>query len=262
MPFIYILTDFGTRDGYPSAMKGVIHSIIPAAVLTDITHEIGPQNVMEAALTLRRVTPYLPTGAVIVAVVDPGVGTQRRPIAAQIGKHYFVGPDNGLFSLHIHAARATGQPVRIVHLDRPRFWLPNVSNIFHGRDIFAPAAAHLANGVALGDLGTPVDDPVLIELDDPQPVPNGLRGFIMHIDRFGNLATNIMRHHLPEGKTVRVHLAGRTLPNLVLTFGDAPVGSLVALIDSADELAVAVVNGSAEALLGAKTGDPVEVGWD
>lgn len=262
MKFIYILTDFGSRDGYPSAMKGVIHSILPDAVVTDITHEISPQNVMEGALTLQRVTPYYPVGAVIVAVVDPGVGTRRRPIAAQIGDHYFVGPDNGLFSLHIHAARAAGKPVYVVHLDQPRYWLDGVSNVFHGRDIFAPAAAHLASGVALEELGSPVDDPVLLKLDDPQPTASGLRGMIMHIDHFGNLAANIYRAHLPEGKTMRVQIAGRTIPALSRTFGDAPAGGLVALIDSSDELAVAVVNGSAAALLGAKVGDPLEVEWE
>jgi S-adenosylmethionine hydrolase len=262
MKTICILTDFGTRDGYPSAMKGVIYSINPDVVITDITHEVGPQNVLEGALTLSRVTPYYPPGVIFVAVVDPGVGTQRRPIAARIGRHFFVGPDNGLFSLHIQAARAGGQPVDVVHLNRPQYHLPEVSNVFHGRDIFAPAAAHLSTGVALEEIGTPVLDPVLLEIAEPQATPHGLRGVVMHVDSFGNLGTNIMREHLPRERTVRVRIAGQTIPHLVRTFGDGPVGSLVALIDSSNELAVAVVNGSAAATLGAQAGDPVEVDWE
>lgn len=262
MKSIYILTDFGTRDGYPSAMKGVIYTILPDAVITDITHDVGPQNVLEGALTLSRVTPYFPPGSVVIAVVDPGVGTQRRPIAAHIGDLFFVGPDNGLFSLHIRAARERGQPVEIVHLDRSQYWLESVSNVFHGRDVFAPVGAHLAAGVPLDAVGTRIDDPQMLDVAAPQPVENGLRGVVMHVDGFGNLGTNIMRADLPAGKAVRVRVGGRAIPDLSRTFGDAPAGTLVALIDSSDELAVAVVNGSAAAMLSAKTGDPVEVEWD
>ncbi len=262
MPTICLLTDFGTRDGYPAVMKGVILSICPAAQFVDITHETGAQNVMEGALTLRRVSAYFPAGTIFLAVVDPGVGTERRPLAARIGEHYFVGPDNGLFGLHIQSALQSAQPVEMVHLDRPAYLRDEISNVFHGRDVFAPAAAHLACGVPLAEMGSPVTNPVNLEIPAPHPREGGLRGQVVHVDHFGSLATNITRANLPAGSSVRVRVGDQIIPDLVQTFGDASPGSLVALIDSDGALAVAVVNGSAAQRLGVGFGEPVEVDWD
>lgn len=262
MRTICLMTDFGTRDGYPAAMKGVILSICPDARIMDITHEIGAQNVMEGALTLRRVSAYYPAGTIFVAVVDPGVGTQRRPVAARIGDHYFVGPDNGLFGLHIQAALQSAQPVEMVRLDRPAYLRAEISSVFHGRDIFAPVGAHLACGIPLAEMGSPVTDPVNLEIPAPRPREGGLRGQVVHVDHFGSLATNITGALLPPGKPIRVRVADQSIPGLVQAFGDAPPGSVVALIDSDGALAVAVVNGSAAQRLRVDFGEPVEVDWN
>ncbi len=168
MTLITLLTDFGLKDGYPGVMKGVIWGIAPQAQIADITHLIQPQNVLEGALVLSRAAPYFPPGTIHLAVVDPGVGTSRRPIAAMLGNQFFVGPDNGLCSQLLAHSQLVGASTHFVHLNRPEFWLSQPSSTFHGRDIFAPAAAHLANGVDLSELGTPIGDPVVIS--PPQPV--------------------------------------------------------------------------------------------
>jgi S-adenosyl-L-methionine hydrolase (adenosine-forming) len=258
LKLITLLTDFGTRDGYPGIMKGVIWKIAPDVQIADLSHEVPPQNVMDGALTLSRSVPYFPYGTVFIAVVDPGVGTQRRPIAARIGEQYFVGPDNGLFSFVLQQARQSNAPVEIVHLDQPRFWLEQVSNVFHGRDVFAPAGAHLSRGVPLSDMGTPLRDPILIDLPAPERIPGGWRGQVIHVDSFGNLATNLGRDHLPSGQAV-VQIAGQQLRGLAQAFGDGAPGNLVTLIDSDGKLSIAVVNGSAAKRLNVGSGEPVEL---
>jgi S-adenosylmethionine hydrolase len=193
-------------------------------------------------------------------VVDPGVGTQRRPIAAQIGNQFFVGPDNGCLTIWLEFARRNGQDASFYHLTRPEFWLPAVSTVFHGRDIFAPAAAHLAIGTALFALGEPITDPILLSLPQPQPTPTGLRGEIIHIDHFGNLACNIRTEHLTL-PVLRVQMGGETVEGLVSAFGERPAGSLVALTGSSGNLVISVVNGSAADRLNLRPGDPVEVSF-
>jgi hypothetical protein len=259
MRAITLLTDFGLKDGYVGVMKGVIWSIAPQAQIADITHQIRPQNVMEGALALGRATPYFPPGTVHVAVVDPGVGTQRRPIAARLGIRFFVGPDNGLCTVMVEQARRQGAEIRFYHLDQPRYWLPAVSNVFHGRDIFSPVAAHLVNGVPIEALGAPISDPVLLALPEPQRHGGGWRGQVMVVDNFGNLSTNLTRQHLLEQGAVTVRIAGQSVRGLVRTFGDGEPGQLVALIGEEDELTISIVNGDAAAALGAGVGDPVEV---
>ncbi|MGB2909095.1 MAG: SAM-dependent chlorinase/fluorinase [Anaerolineales bacterium] len=160
MSTITLLTDFGLKDGNVGVMKGVIWGITPDVHIADLSHHISPQNVHEAALVLRRAAPYFPDGTVHVVVVDPGVGTERRPIAAQLGNHYFIGPDNGVVTMLLEHIEAEGFPISFIHLNKPQHWLPEVSSVFHGRDIFAPAAAHLAAGVTLTELGDPIDDPI------------------------------------------------------------------------------------------------------
>ena len=259
MKFITLLTDFGLQDGYPGVMKGVIWGIAPDAQIADLTHFIHPQNVLEGALVLGRAASYFPTGTIHIAVVDPGVGTQRRPIAAWLGNFYFVGPDNGLFTILLERAQEHEEKVQIIHLDRPRFWLPEISNVFHGRDIFAPVAAHLANGISLVELGTPISNPKMLEIPRPQPNEAGWRGQVVMIDYFGNLATNLERQHLASMGAVRVRIAGQEIRGLLNTFGDGEPGKLAAMYGEANDLMIAVNNGSAAQLLGVKVGEPVEV---
>ena len=259
MGCITLMTDFGLKDGNVGVMKGVISGIAPSAQIIDLSHQIGAQNVAEAALILSRSAPYFPQGTIHVVVVDPGVGTSRRPIAARIGAQFFVGPDNGILTQWLEQSENNGQKNYFIHLDRPQFWLPEISHVFHGRDIFAPTAAHLANGAALEALGSPISDPVRLRLPQPQPTPHGLRGEIIHIDHFGNLSTNFRREHLAPLGEVIVRLAGANIHGLVSTFGERPPGELVSLYGSTGNLIVSVVNGNAAERLNANIGESVEV---
>jgi S-adenosylmethionine hydrolase len=192
-------------------------------------------------------------------VVDPGVGTQRRPIAGRLGEHTFVGPDNGLFTPIFDDASRLGWSVEIIHLTNERYWLPAVSHTFHGRDIFAPVAAHLANGVALTDLGESIDDPVRIVLPAPGKTSTGWHAHVTVVDVFGNLTTDLPASYLPEGRVARFRLHGREVRGLVTSYGERSVGELVALVDSENFIELAIVNGSAAKLLNAQVGDIVEV---
>jgi len=259
---VTLTTDFGLKDGNVGVMKGVIWRYAPHAQIADLSHLIGPQNIREAALVLARAVPYFPPDSVHVVVVDPGVGTERRPIAAQIGSQKFVAPDNGVLSMVLDRAEQEKQRGEIVHLTKPQYWLPSISNVFHGRDIFAPVAGHLAAGAPLVVLGTPINDPVRLELPKPVPVENGLRGEVLHIDHFGNITTTIRQEHLNGKQQVTVRLGGYEIRGLVRTFGDRPPGSLIALIGSSGDLIVSVVNGSAAGQLNVKIGDPVDVQYE
>jgi S-adenosylmethionine hydrolase len=258
-PIITLLTDFGLKDGTPAVMKGVILGIAPEARLVDISHEIGPQDVREAAIVLGRVATFFPEGTIHLVVVDPGVGTARRPMAAQVGSHLFVGPDNGVVTRVLRRAEQEGRPTGFVHLDRPEWWMPEVSDVFHGRDIFAPVAGHLARGVPLEQLGSPFRDAVRLDLPSAVAVPGGLRGLVERVDRFGNLRTNIRREDCGGAVPARVRLAEVAIEGLARTFGEAPAGRLIAFWGSTDELCIAEVNGSAAARLGTGVGAEVEV---
>ncbi|MBM4424101.1 MAG: SAM-dependent chlorinase/fluorinase [Chloroflexi bacterium] len=256
---ITLTTDFGLRDGYGAVMKGVILGIAPQATLIDITHDIAPQNVRQAANILARDVAYFPANTIHVCVVDPGVGTARRPLAVRFGSQVFVGPDNGLITLLHARAQQEGWPMEFYHLDQPQYWLAEISNVFHGRDLFAPVAAHLANGVRIDSVGSRIHDPVLLPLSAVERTTGGLRGEVTHIDHFGNLATSILKTDLSGLGNVSVRIRGVEIGGVARTFGDRAAGELVALIDSAGELAVAVVNGDAAKRLGAKVGDRVEI---
>jgi len=257
MKIIALMTDFGDRDGYPGIMKGVIWSIAPNAQIADLTHQVEPQDILAGALTLARAWKYYPEGTVFVGVVDPGVGTGRRAIAARIGTRYFVGPDNGLLTISLEQAETAGEPVIIVQLDQAEFWLPNPSRSFHGRDIFAPVAAHIVNGAALEKLGTVMREPVRLTIPQPTATVGGWQAPILHVDHFGNLATGLQIEAL-EGQGCTIHFGDTEIP-LVLTFGDRGPGSLVAMIDSSGYLAVCVVNGNAAQRLKAKVGDMIDI---
>ncbi len=182
MTVITLTTDFGTGDYGAGLLHGVIRRIAPEAKIVDLTHEIPPQDILLAQIILENAVPYFPQGSIHVVVVDPGVGTERRPIAASVGAQLFVGPDNGLITPQLERAEANRETVEIFHTNRPGYWLPQVSNVFHGRDIFAPIAAHLARGVPLVELGERINDPVRARIPDPLLIGEGWRGQVVQID--------------------------------------------------------------------------------
>ena len=259
MPTLTLTTDFGMKDGFVGSMKGVIWSICPAAQIADISHSITPQNVLEGAFTLWRAYPYFPSGTVHVAVVDPGVGTRRRPLAAQLGGYYFVGPDNGLFTPIYEDAERNGWPLEIVHLTNAKYFLAEVSRTFHGRDIFAPVGAALANGIALANLGPAITDPVRLAMPQPEKTLTGWRAHITVVDIFGNLTTDLPASELEGQESVLFRLLGQELRGLVDSYGHEQAGALVALVDSEEFVEIAAVNGSAAKVLGAQIGDVIEV---
>jgi S-adenosylmethionine hydrolase len=257
------MTDFGIKDGNVGVMKGVIWSIAPLVQISDLSHMIAAQNVREAALVLARSAPYFPANSIHVVVVDPGVGTARRPMAARLGTQFYVGPDNGTLTVLLEYAEKAGWPLEFIHLTKPEFWLSSISHVFHGRDIFSPVAAHLAAGTPLNELGERIYDPVRLNLPKPAKTDSGWLGEIIHIDHFGNLASNIRVEHLGanlenmEKITVRVN--NSEIHGLVNTFGERPIGDLVALLGSTGNLIVSVVNGNAFARLNTRVGDPLEI---
>jgi S-adenosyl-L-methionine hydrolase (adenosine-forming) len=256
---ITLTTDFGLSDGYAGVLKGVIWKIAPEVKIADISHLISPQNVMEGALTLGRAAAYFPEGTIHVGVVDPGVGTGRRAIAARLGPQYFVGPDNGLFTVLLEQAEDKQEKIEVFHLNRPEFWLSSISNVFHGRDIFAPTAAHLAQGVRLESMGMPIQDPQRLKLPVPERLAGGWRGKVLSIDHFGNLSTNLGKDLLAGLTNVKIHYKNWTLDGLLVAFGEGTPGQLVAIIDSSDHLSLNVVNGNAAEQFNGRIGDELEI---
>ena len=250
VPIITLLTDFGDQDGYVAAMKGVILSIAPDVTLVDITHAIAPQAIQQAAYVLAQAVPFFAPGAIHVAVVDPGVGSARRPLAVQTASAIFIGPDNGLFSTVLENAAG----YVCIHLDQPRFWRAQPSPTFHGRDVFAPVAAHLARQVPLADLGTPISDPVRLRVDAPRRQPDGtLIGAIIHVDHFGNLISNIPGAWLTTDDW-QVRIGQTTVVGIQPHFAAAPIGALLAYRGSAGTLEIGERNGHAGQTLGVGVG--------
>jgi hypothetical protein len=255
---ITLLTDFGLADAYVGIMKGVILSIFPEARLVDITHEVPPGAILQGALLLREVFPYFPEGTVHVAVVDPGVGGGRLPIGVEAGGRFLVGPDNGIFWPMIESAASP----RVIHLTEGRFRLPKVSSTFHGRDIFAPASAHLALGTDLSAMGTPVEDPVRLRVPAPRVEGSVLIGEVLRVDRFGNLITNIPEDALLDFAGVArpvIRAGGLELVGLDQCYSDKGEGQAGALIGSSGRLEISVNRGRAcdRAGKGAVGGDAV-----
>jgi S-adenosylmethionine hydrolase len=267
MAVITLTTDFGTEDGNVGVMKGIIWGITPETKIADLSHNIAPQNIRMAAFVLERSAFYFPAETVHVVVVDPGVGTARQSIAVRVeavrdGKptpQTFVGPDNGVFTPLYLRAEKEGWPVQIVHTDKSEFWLSEISNVFHGRDIFSPVAAHLAGGAALSEVGEPIDDPVRIDWEPPRRDGDRLVGEVRYIDHFGNLHASITREDLAGLEVKSVDLGDYYFPGLLETFGEAEPGMLIALMSSTGALLVAEVNGSAAATSGAQIGDEIVV---
>jgi len=259
MTVLTITTDFGNTNGFVGVMKGVIYGIAPEVKIVDISQLISAQNVLEAAYAMWRAVPFFPPGSVHVGVVDPGVGTKRRPIGAHLGDQYFIAPDNGLLTPLILDAERDGQIVEFVHLDNSKFWLPKVSNTFHGRDIFAPTGAHLAAGVPLRELGTSITDPIRLDMPRPEKTEDGWRAHVTIIDVFGNLTTDLPAAALEGRRDVLIRIHDREIEGIVDSYGHGEVGDLVAVVDSEDYIEVSVVNGSAARTLNANTGDVLEI---
>lgn len=258
---ITLLTDFGTQDTYVGVMKGVIASICPQATVIDLTHEVPPQDIATGAFLLDVSVDYFPPGTVHVAVVDPGVGTDRKPTAIQTDRAFFVGPDNGIFTLVLHRYRV----LQAVHLDNPKYHLPSKSTTFHGRDVFAPVAAHLAGGVPLEELGTPITRLQRLPLPRIRVEWQGIRATVVHIDRFGNAITNLTHADYRswcarwDVKEPIVRIGQGTLLAIHQTYGDVPVGQPLALFSSSGRLEIAVNGGSAQQTFGLRRGDVVWV---
>mgnify|MGYP001035363756 CR=1 FL=1 len=257
---ITLTTDFGTRDPYVGIMKGVIASIAPDARVIDITHEIEPQNIMRAGLVIASLLDYFPATTIHVAVVDPTVGSRRAPIAIQTDRTILIGPDNGLFTAALQC-----EPRRAaVTLTNPAYHLHPTSRTFHGRDIFAPAAAHLARGVPLHELGDPIKQLVTLDLPQPQLHADHIEALVIDIDRFGNLITNLTQRDFDTWRRNTPIALSLTINNEMIhgihaTYADVSEGKLLAYFGSTSHLEIAVRNGSAAARLGATTGTPVTI---
>jgi S-adenosyl-L-methionine hydrolase (adenosine-forming) len=256
-PIITLLSDFGLQDTYVASLKGVILGICPAANLVDVTHLVPPQDVRAGAFLLANIYRDFPPGTVHLAIVDPGVGTDRRGLILKAAPYWFVGPDNGLFSWI--CTRETAWAAW--SLDNSRYWRRPVSSTFHGRDLFAPVAAHLATGIPPDAFGSPWA-PQLASWSAVQHHAKALRGEILYIDRFGNVITNLDQAAVNEAAPAEyliVRVAGRSLQGLSTTYGTKPPGNLLALIGSHGFLEIAVNQGSASALLGCRVGEAVLV---
>jgi len=253
---VTLLTDFGTRDPYVAAMKGVVLSIVPDARLVDITHDIAPQDVPGAAYVLGAAWSYFPQGSIHLVVVDPGVGSARRAVAVRAGGHLFVAPDNGVLT---HVLREEA-PEQAVELRERRYWRAEVSHTFHGRDIFAPVAAHLARGVSLEHLGPSVDNLVRLPWDPPRRLEDGtIVGHVIHVDRFGNLVSDIPPGMVVHPSWVEVRVGKVRVRGLSNTYADVDIGQVLALVGSHERLEVAVRQGSAARRSGAGVGATVYV---
>jgi S-adenosylmethionine hydrolase len=248
-PIVTLLTDFGTVDGFVGAMKGVVLSRAPEALVLDLTHDIPPQDVHAGARALREAAWTFPAGTIHVAVVDPGVGTRRRRLLLASDGQLFIGPDNGLLSL------AAGADARGWVLERRQYFMPRISSTFHGRDVFAAVAGHLAAGIEPAAFGPPAGD--FLRLSEPAPRREGKRviGSVLYGDRFGNLITNIDEGLLGDGEAWVVSLGERSLGPLRETFSDVEPGGWVAYVGSGGRLEIAVREGRAADLAGPQAAD-------
>ena len=252
MRAVALLTDFGLEDSYAGVLHAVLLRDAPGVQRIDLSHMVPPGNLWHASYLLRSAWEHLPADVVVLAVVDPGVGSERRAVAVRLGDRWLVAPDNGL-------PVAVGPPSEGVTLDAVRMGLPEPSATFHGRDLFAPAAARLARGVPSGDLGEPLDPGTLVSCPLPEPRVEGNRvqGVIQHVDRFGNLVTNIPAAMATAGCQLRA--GWRRITHRVRTYAEGRSGEAVCLVGSSGFLEISVPGGSAAEQLTLETGDPVEL---
>lgn len=257
-PVIALLSDFGSHDHYVGTMKGVMLGICPDATFVDITHDITPHDVLDGALELCASYKFFPAGTIFLAVVDPGVGSARRGIAAEVGDYRFVCPDNGLLSGVVRDV----PPKKVVELTERRYARPTVSRTFEGRDRFAPAAAWIAKGIQLTALGRNVADYVRLDIPVPTVTDDAVAGAVLRIDRFGNLVTNIDRKTFEKFGSkagVQISAEGNTVGRLVATYADIHPGEVCALFGSTDHLELAANAGSAAGTLKLERGARVVI---
>ncbi|MCX5874896.1 MAG: SAM-dependent chlorinase/fluorinase [Deltaproteobacteria bacterium] len=264
MPAIITLTtDFGLEDEYVGVLKGVILGLAPQARLIDLCHTIRPQDVRQAAFILQAAAPYFPKGTIHLAIVDPGVGTNRQLLAVRAMGQFFLGPDNGILSPFLH------DPLfeEAIYIDCPEHYLTPLSATFHGRDILAPIAAALANGIGLSSLGNRTLKEKLIKLASPtlqiDRIHGNIAGSVIHIDHFGNLTTNIHQRDLAgltaDPASIQIFHKQQQVTGLTSDYASGPNGRFLALIGSRGYLELAVANGNAARILGAEVDDPVRV---
>jgi S-adenosylmethionine hydrolase len=260
-PVIALLTDFGSRDHYAGTMKGVALGICPDVTLVDITHDLPPHDVLAGALELAACYRYFPSSTIFLVVVDPGVGSARRGIAAEAGDYRFVAPDNGVLTVVFEEAA----PKRIVELTERRYARATVSRTFEGRDRFAPAAAWLAKGVELSALGRPATAVHRLDLPRPQIEPDRVAGEVLRVDRFGNLVTNIDRKTFDKFASaddrgaLEIQIGSHQVGKVVSTYADAAAGELCALFGSSEHLEIAANGSSAATALALGRGAPVYI---
>ena len=254
---ITLMTDFGLQDPFAGIVKGVIFGINPQVEVIDLTHGVPAQNIMAGALILRHSTAYFPRGTIYVAVVDPGVGGGRKPVLIECAGSYFIGPDNGVLSLAI----GDGKPGYIAELSNPAYHLQPTSSTFHGRDIFAPVAAHLSLGVPPRSLGGSLETFFQLALPKPIRTANEINGEIIYIDRFGNLFTNIEERDLTglADPRIEVFLGAVRVSGPASNYAAASAGDFVAIVNSWGLLEIAVYRGNAQQASGAKIGDKVKL---
>jgi hypothetical protein len=255
---VTLISDFGLQGEYSGAMKGAILRVNPCCQVVDITHQIGPQDVLEASFVLKNTYSYYPLGAIHVVVVDPGVGSRRRPVVLRKNGHFFVGPDNGVFTFVLSGkGRTEGYEVA-----RREFFLSPLSNTFHGRDIFAPVAGHLSLGMDPKLLGPRARDFVRVEWPQPQVKGKKLLGRVLWADAFGNLITNISREEygrVIEDRPIQIKGKRWRIDRIHCTYGEGQRGQPMALFGSAGLLEISVNLGSAKQALGLKSGDPLTI---
>ena len=254
---VTLTTDFGTADHFAGVMRGVILSICPSAQIVDITHEVQPFEIPDGAFTIAQAYGYFPKKTIHVVVVDPGVGSTRRPLLAESGGHYFVAPDNGVLSMVLTKEKAS-----VRHITNERYFLHPLSRTFHGRDIFAPVAAHLASGIPPAKFGKRIDDYLRLDFNAPTRLGKNIwTGTILKVDRFGNLCTNLHIDEFPGVTTRAFELAAglKTITRLALTFTECEPGELFVVVGSSGYLEVACNQSSAAKTLGCGAGSPVQL---
>ena len=258
---ITLLTDFGLKDPYLASMKGVILKINPQCTLIDITHQVNPHDVEEGAFILANAYSTFPKGTIHLAVVDPGVGGPRKPILLVTENYFFIGPDNGLFTFALQQEKMK----QGVALTRPNFFLPRVSTTFHGRDIFAPVAAHLSLGIRPKAFGKNIDSWVELHFEKPRVKERKLLGKIIHVDTFGNLVSNIDQQQLfqfSKGRSFLIRVGRRTIRGLKTRYSEGKKNEPIALFGSGGFLEISIREGNAQRLLKVRRGDPIQIQLD
>ncbi len=259
---VTLTTDFGSKDSFAGSMRGAILKVNPQAQIVDISNEVGPQDIWEAAFTLKTAYTYFPKDTVHVAVVDPGVGTGRRPILVKTESFTFVGPDNGVFSLiYLESER-----IRVHHITASHYYLPTPSPTFHGRDIFAPVAGWLTKGIPPENFGEEITDFVKLNVPSAKKTPEGIDGNIIHIDRFGNAITSIthadLKTAMPEGSNLgnaAITVMGKEIKGLKKFYAEAAPGELGAVVNSSGYLEIFMFKQNARAALSLKRGEAVRM---